>query len=352
MQIDGHHTLTYVLSRMAGFEHEEANIIAHSAQYVDDATNAGNVEFTNGAMFSRISSAHGTYDMRHHLDAQENNLVWVPFHFLPGNGGETVGNNPAGSFINKLVCKPYSPVAIDMLNVCIKDIDKPYSLHRLGIAMHVFADTFAHQGFAGVIHDVNKVKDLECHNFDMGFFDKLKSETLSCRFPMGHGAALTCPDMPFLNWSYTNGLGEKVPRDNLNIFMEASNELFAQLAFYLFKSGRKYKDVLDKDMEQIKHNLETFIDEDEDIRHAKWLKSIKNADFSFGSIDLEYIAKGKGSWKYKSIKQEKAVDEQNDMFEFTNDFMASNWRLFHVALKAHRFDMINDVLPKYGICAS
>ena len=40
MQIDGHHTLTYVLSRMAGFEHDEAYIIAHSAQYVDDATNA------------------------------------------------------------------------------------------------------------------------------------------------------------------------------------------------------------------------------------------------------------------------------------------------------------------------
>ena len=353
MQIDGHHTFTYVISRMVGFTHEEANIIAHSAQYVDDATNAGNIEFTNGAMFSRISSAHGTYDMRHHLDAQENNLVWVPFHFLPGNGGKTSDDvDQEESFIKKLVCKPYSPVAVDMLEACLKDINKPYGLHRLGITMHVFADTFAHQGFAGVIHSINKVKNLECHNFDMGFFDKLKSETLSRRFPMGHGPALTCPDMPFLEWSYTNGLGEKVERDNLDLFMNAFHDLFGQLGLYLTNLGREVNNPLDEDIVQIKSNFEKFRDEDGELRHAKWLKSIKDGDFSFGAVDLKYIAKGEGSWKYEAIKQDKDIDEQDDMFEFNNDFMHTNWRLFHVALKAHRFDIINDILPKYGICVS
>jgi len=118
MQIDGHHTLTYVLARMIGFEHAEANIVAHAAQYVDDATNAGNIEFTNGAMFSRISSAHTmeAYDLKHYLNAHENHLVWVPFHFLPGNDGKDSGENTEGSFIKKLICKPYSYVASDMLD--------------------------------------------------------------------------------------------------------------------------------------------------------------------------------------------------------------------------------------------
>ncbi len=225
MQIDGHHTLTYVLSRMAGFEHDEANTISHAAQYVDDATNSGIIQFTNGAMFSRISSAHGTYDMRHHLDAHENHLVWVPFHFLPGNDGESAGTNPNGKFIKRLLCKPYSHVAVDMLDACMKDIDKPYGLHRLGITMHVFADTFAHQGFSGVVHNINKIKHLECHNHEMDFFDTLKSKALSRKFPMGHGAALTCPDMPFLYWSYTNGLGERIERNNLDLFMKASVQI-------------------------------------------------------------------------------------------------------------------------------
>jgi len=352
MQIDGHHTLTYVLSRMAGFEHDEANIIAHSAQYVDDATNSGNIKFTNGAMFSRISSAHGTYDMKHHLDALENHLVWVPFHFLPGNGGKVAGENPEGSFINKLVCKPYSPVAVDLLNECMKDIDKDYALHRLGITMHVFADTFAHKGFAGVIHRINKVKDLKCHNYDMSFFDELKSNALSRRFPMGHGAALTCPDMPFLKWSYTNGLGEDIQIDNLEDFTNAAVDLFGQLGLFLQKQGKVVKDPLPEDMEQIKQNFENFRDESGEDRHKKWLDSISNGDFSFGSVDLEYIPKGEGSWKHQAINQEKSVDEDDDMFEFKDHFMDSNYRLFHVALKAHRFDIINSVLPKYGICVS
>ncbi len=98
--------------------------------------------------------------------------------------------------------------------------------------------------------------------------------------------------------------------------------------------------------------FETFRDEDEAIRHKKWLDSIKNGDFSFGSVDLKYIAKGEGSWKYQAIKQDKAIDQDDDMFEFADDFMDSDWRLFHVALKAHRFDLINNILPKYGICVS
>jgi len=45
MQIDFHHTVTYVAARLAEFEHEEADIIAHAAQYVDDATSSGTVYF-------------------------------------------------------------------------------------------------------------------------------------------------------------------------------------------------------------------------------------------------------------------------------------------------------------------
>jgi len=52
MQIDGHHTLTYIAARLAGYTHNPASIIAYSAQYVDDATNAGVIHFDNGAMYN------------------------------------------------------------------------------------------------------------------------------------------------------------------------------------------------------------------------------------------------------------------------------------------------------------
>jgi hypothetical protein len=58
VQIDFHHATTYVLARLAGFTHEQADVIAHSAEYVDDATNDGLVRFDNGALSRRLASAH------------------------------------------------------------------------------------------------------------------------------------------------------------------------------------------------------------------------------------------------------------------------------------------------------
>ncbi len=45
MDIDAHHAGTYVVARLAGISHREAEIIAHAAQYVDDATNEGVIHF-------------------------------------------------------------------------------------------------------------------------------------------------------------------------------------------------------------------------------------------------------------------------------------------------------------------
>lgn len=355
MQIDGHFALTYVLSRLVGFEHKEAHIIAYSAQYVDDATNSGIVHFDNDAMFSRISSAHTMtlYDAKFYMDAHENHLVWVPFHFLPGNDGKPAGENPDGSFINKLVCKPYSYVADDMLKACLQDINKSYFLHRLGITMHVFADTFAHQDFAGVLHPINKVEDLEYENFDMGIFDPLKSKGLSDNFPMGHGPALTSPDMPFLKWSYTNGLGQRKERDNLELFVGAAYNLFGQLGnAFTEKTGIPTNDIIEKDFEQIKQNFESFRSADGEERLELWLESIANGDFSFGPQELEYIPKGVGSWKHDAIEQDAYEDSGDEVFTYKPEFMESNWRNFHVALKKHRFDVVNDILPQYGITVS
>jgi len=48
MQIDFHHTATYVTARSAGFGHRKADTIAYAAQYVDDAINSGTLRFHNG----------------------------------------------------------------------------------------------------------------------------------------------------------------------------------------------------------------------------------------------------------------------------------------------------------------
>lgn len=357
MQIDGHHTLTYIAARLAGFPHRQASIIAYSAQYVDDATNSGVIRFDNDAMYSRISSAHKMLDYRN-SDELANHRVWVPFHFLPGNGGAAAGENPKGTFIRKLVCTADSPVARDMLRACAVDHDKPYALHRLGIAMHVYADTWAHQGFAGVNHKINEVSKVKSNNksLERNFINKILNFFLSETFPLGHGAALSHPDIPALVWEYRNGLKEKVKRDNLQNFMEAVDKMCRAMQCFRAKDFSMDLDAMpglpDVDKKKVLSLLKTIKNDSGKDRHKKWLAEIKKGSFSFGPQDLNYIAKGKGSWKHQSIGQLKAADSDHDVFVYKQTFMTSNWKRFHDALQAHRLDVLHDVLPKYGICAA
>lgn len=361
MQIDFHHTVTYVCARIAGFNHEEADIISYSAQYVDDATNDGILSFEGGQRYTRMASAHSMIDRRNFSEAA-NHKVWVPFHFLPGNDQKEAGENVDGSFIKKLVCKPYSSIAVDLLKVCDEDKNKPYALHRLGITMHVFADTFAHQGFAGVQHKINEVNDLKMLNeeVDMGsklsnffgdFFDSVSQRFVNGVAPLGHGPALTCPDKPYLEWSYINGLGEPVHRKNIEIFENAIRSMVADMITY--RDDATYDNTNNEaDFAQIIKNFDLFREEKGEERHERWIESIDAGDFSFGAQKIEFIPKGIGSWKYKAIGVIKAVDEEDAKPTYTKEFLSSDWKLFHDALQAHYFDVIHDILPKYDICVA
>jgi hypothetical protein len=357
MQIDGHHTLTYIAARLAEYSHKQASIIAYSAQYVDDATNSGTIHFDNLAMYSRISSAHKMLDYRN-MDELANHKVWIPFHFLPGNGGKSAGENPKGTFIKKLICSPDSHVARDMLRACVGDCEKPYALQRLGITMHVYADTWAHQGFAGVNHKINEVKKIKSNSkaLDKSFFNKIFNYFLSESFPLGHGAALSHPDRPSLKWEYINGLGKKVTRDNSEIFMDAVDKMCRAMQCFRVKDLTMDLDSMpglpSKDAKKILSLIKSIKGDSGEIRHEKWLNEIKKGSFSFGAVEVKYIAKGKGSWKHQSIGQLSATDTGRESFVFKDSFMTSNWKKFHDALQAHRFDILHDVLPKYGICAA
>jgi len=356
MQIDFHHAVTYVVARIAGFTHKQADIVSYSAQYVDDATNSGTIKFDNGAMYSRISSAHKLLDYRN-CKALNNHQVWIPFHFLPGNGGKAVGENPAGKFIKKIKCSPNSPVAQDMVAACIRAKDKAYALHRLGITMHVFADTWAHQGFAGVNHDINKATKIKVNgNEDIKFKDRIANYFITAALPLGHGSVLSYPDRPYITWSYYSPyLNKEVRRNNPRDFFEAAENMCK--AMQRFRLGEPDADVPGfsehaDDKATLARLIRSIKSEDGDKRHYKWIMEIESGKFSFGTQTIGYIPKGKGSWKYKSIGTLDPVDGSDDVFVWKDAFLKSNWKHFHDALQAHRFEVLHDVLPRYGIQAA
>lgn len=366
MQIDFHHGVTYVVSRLAGFNHDQANTIAHSAQYVDDATNGGLIKFDNGGLFSRMSSAHKKLDYRNFRQLA-NYQVWIPFHFLPGNDGLSAGKDPDGKFIKKLICRPNSHVAQAMVTEAVLNHHKPYSLYRLGITMHVYADTWAHQGFAGVNHRVNEANDLVDETgeadkefnqrlnkyFQKNFLEKLAGSLIGDAFPLGHGAVLSNPDKPFLKWGYKNGLGEQVERNNPRDFLEAASNMCIWLQRYRLEDpNAEVSGLPESDRKLIAQMLINTRDNNGEARHEKWLDLIREGKFSFGKAEVTYVPKGQGSWKYEALKTESSTDTGKEKFPYHPGFLQSDWKLFHDALKAHRFYIIHELLPQYGICAA
>jgi hypothetical protein len=352
--------VTYVAARLAGFPHEDADIIAYAAQYVDDATCAGVVRFDNRAIYSRISSSHKSFDFKN-LDPVDTLAVWMPFHFLPGNGDTEPGRNPEGGFIQKLVTRPDSPVAQEMVRAAILDHEKPYALHRLGITMHVYADTWAHQGFAGVMHEINDVDNFEeigsSKVFGKGGMGDFINNVLEEAVPaLGHGKANVFPDMPFLSWRYTDGHGVSVERNNTEDFCTAANALCKAMQEYRRHTTPTVQvcGIGAEDMKKIEGLFTSLKTKDAKKRHKEWLKVIGDTagnSFSFGPATISYAEDGKGSWKAQALGDSADHDEFH-IYSYQDGFLKSNWKLFHDALQLHRITVAHDILPKYGICAA
>lgn len=371
MQIDFHHAVTYVCARLAGFSESEANIIAHSAQYVDDATAQGEVWFENGMIFPRTASAHKMFDYKN-ADALGNHRVWLPFHFLPGNNqepsGELIPAYDSEEFMRRCICRPNSPPANDLMRAVVERQDRPYALHRLGIASHVYMDTWAHQGFVGFQHQVNVASDIQAddshheRSFVQRFSDywkhdwsRTQSDFVGAALPLGHGSVLSYPDRPYLNWSYTNGFGDRVERNNPRDFTEAVRNTFQHF--------RRYRDYpvqgdtvfgtiypVPDEFDALFRHIEAINDEDGEARHDRWLALIENGEFGFRE-KLSYVDKGSGSWKAVALGtlEDVAHMSEIDRLPYPASFLSSDWKLFHDGLQAHRFFVLHELLPKYGL---
>jgi len=371
MQIDFHHAVTYVCARLAGFSAQEAGIVAHSAQYVDDATAEGEVWFENGMIFPRMASAHKMLDYKN-TDELRNHRVWLPFHFLPGNSQEPAPTAaPAydkDEFMLRCICRPNSHPAQEMMRAVVQRQDRPYALYRLGIAAHTYMDTWAHQGFVGYQHSVNVATGITAQDshherslmdrlkdFFQQDWDETKSDFVGKALPLGHGSVLSYPDRPYLKWAYTNGLGEHVTRDNPKDFMEAAKQIYQH-----FRRYRDYPESRDqvfeteyaypKEFDVIGKYIEIINDEDGDARHKRWLAVIAGGELGFKDV-LAYRDKGEGSWKQEALDTVEDVADMSNVapLPFPATFLTSHWKLFHDGLQAHRFFVLHELLPKYGL---
>ena len=230
MQKDMHYFGTYAMARAAGLKPEICQTIATAAEFVDDNGDKEHIAFEDDGRLDFIPTAHHTAS-RHNIDRHDQRLVWLPFHFIPGNKGNTVSE--------RLMCQKDSQIAREMVEHNLAkaiENNQNFGPYLMGITAHVYADTFSHYGFSGVSSPWNKIDsstlelmplqpeleshirnqakkfqekygaEAKCENFrgsHPSWTERRKSDAVeAASSALGHAAALTYPDRPYLKWKF------------------------------------------------------------------------------------------------------------------------------------------------------
>ncbi len=198
MDIAFHYFAVKAIAVLAGFDDDSAQVIAESSQMTDDfdffaywhCTNIPDEIKNNGksdliTTFGLFNPAQTGFlsgdsfisktDYLNLVQERFQKLTCTPFHF-PYPDWRNIGKKdyrvvPAdvgdGSIISDLMIKARR----EYQNAKEVADEKKYhrALMRIGILLHVFADTYAHQMFSGFNSDMNNVKLVMVHN---NFTDK------------------------------------------------------------------------------------------------------------------------------------------------------------------------------------
>ena len=353
MQFDMHYYGTFAMAYAAGLKVDDAQIVATAAQLVDDNNLTSLHTLASGQGVLGVATAH------HPVDAglrviqgprdDDSRLIWVPFHFLPGAKGD--------SFEERVVCVKNSDVAREMVRYYTTketvDAHRGHCLQLIGIAAHVYADTFSHYGFSGIASSLNGVdtKTIKIdgtHSQGIINYVRDKAKDFAERFganvadtvKLGHGAVATYPDRPYLRWSYILQDGARFERNNPETFLNACEALHRA-----FSSFRAVFDVEASERASFS-SIKSFVQEilnteaDADGRIAKWKEALSGGQLGPSFTVPDYSPT---DW-LDDLKASKEL-----IYDVTSDRVESPGYNFFVAADYHRNYVLKRLLPTEGL---
>ena len=344
MQKDAHYYLIKVLAQQSGFSPHDAQIIAYSSQYTDDAVehlplrikNLPHLDFKErieGEFFDPICTAHRGIQYITGMFKDIQRKVYIPFHFLPsltyeGKGRYNYCCAPDGRLAQRLIQK-----AVDNINNTKKE-RKTQSLIQLGLALHTYADNWSHQRFSG--RRSAKDNDIEqIHLFKDGdyepltFLDQFKLNIIP---DVGHAEALHFPDLSHLKWKYEHQASDVAyPRDNTAIFLEAARAIFDVLCTANAQPGN---------WESLVDNIRACFSVPSDSLKVKFQEFRKR----FPEIEFDYH---EDTWRNQALKGEsfewisfEEDDYKSQTYEFNGDM---KWFFFHKAAHEQRVFALKNI---------
>ena len=147
MNIEFHYYITKYLALNAGFEDDEAEIIAYSSQFVDDNFTRFKIETPDDDFYENYI----TQTMNISKPKKKLLRVYLLYHFMPGDPTTPKVRRRDGK-MHILMTTPGNTIAQDIFYSANKDDN----LYSLGISSHMLADTFSHQNFVGTFDEFTK----------------------------------------------------------------------------------------------------------------------------------------------------------------------------------------------------
>lgn len=314
MNIEFHYYMLHYLLRAAGFPDDESHVIAYASQFVD-----------YNVVSYRVDTARASYETLPTQDwgfwnPDTPRRIYVPFHFFPGDE-EHEGARRLDGKSNPRNCTPDSPGAKALLIAALKTRD-PY---RVGIALHTYADTWAHQNFTGVREDWNLV------------------DANSMIPAVGHAQVLKVPDQLAATWTDPRLVPDRQTIRNAPRFFAAARKVYRYLATYNRRSFEDADLVLEMLAARLDLKRERTMEErildlciDEHIGkfdRTEWISDAIDTDEIPDDYDAERgydkLMWLKDQVLYRSkLMRKKAVPAKGDFF-------SSHFYRFNEAAKAH-----------------
>jgi hypothetical protein len=146
MNAEFHYYAIYFLCLRAGMDRDRCSDIAFASQYVDNAIVSYDVDDGGFRYRTEVTQNYIFWD---EATLRE---IYLPFHFIPGELEKARSERVDGA-ASRWTVTPDSPLAKELLVAALRSGDD----FRVGIALHSYADTWAHQHFSGRIEECNVV---------------------------------------------------------------------------------------------------------------------------------------------------------------------------------------------------
>lgn len=346
MQTDMHYYGTYAMARAAGLTPDVALVIATAAEYVDDSDHIEVTLADGNRLVSRATAHHPA--ARANADPIDQRRTWVPFHFLPGNIGDTLEQ--------KLTCTIDGPLAREMVDHHLTHADQEYAVLLIGIAAHVYADTFSHYGFSGISSRLNHVvtSSIDLKVSDAGILAYLRdhAERFANRYigelvdlvGLGHAVVATYPDRPYLNWrfNYDDGRDSGL-RENPVTFALSCEKMHRMFRDFNVRAAGAYGKAADaREYGELRRNVAEVVTAEADLdgRIAAWQKAARAGAF-YANPARESIP----DYDADSFERDLEALERYTLAEAKKTLVYQ----FITAAEIHRNYVLDDLLPKHGI---